>query len=60
MVPQRRTRIIWLPIETIQRDMNVSIHIWVIPILFNYKLEFFIGRVARENYENYKYLFSDR
>lgn len=60
LVPQHRTRIIWLPIETIQRDMNVSIHIWVIPILFNYKLEFFIGRVARENYENYKYLFSDR
>lgn len=26
----RRTRIIWLPIETIQRDMNISIHIWVI------------------------------
>lgn len=30
LVPQRRTRIIWLPIETIQRDMNISIHIWVI------------------------------
>lgn len=29
-------------------------------VLFNYKPEFFIGRVARENYENYKYLFSDR
>lgn len=24
-------------------------------VLFNYKPEFFIGRVARENYENYKY-----